>query len=374
MSAIYIHIPFCRTKCNYCNFYSLASGKWIEGFTEIICQEAVDKKKYFGSQTVETIYFGGGTPSLLFPKDIEKVMQCLHTNYAISSEAEITLEANPEDLKREKLDAYKSIGINRLSIGIQSFRDTDLQYLRRRHNSQQSIDAIELVLNSGFTNLSLDLIYGIPTLDLRGWEKNLAQIVHYKIPHLSAYALTIEPNTILQWQVTNKIIPGPEADSQADQFMFLMQWANNEGYRQYEISNFCQSGMHSKHNSSYWRGSHYLGLGPSAHSYNGKTRQWNTSNLQRYSQGVKTGHLAFELETLTASDVHNEYVMTALRTDTGINLDEYPDRFGAENFAILCKNMEHFLKQNWALKTESHVMLTPHGKLFADKISAALFI
>lgn len=374
MSAIYIHIPFCRTKCNYCNFYSLASGKWIEGFAEIICCEADIQESYLGGLAVETIYFGGGTPSLLLPEEIEKILQCLHTNYAISPEAEITLEANPEDLNKEKLDAYKSMGVNRLSIGIQSFRNTDLLYLHRRHNSQQTIAAIELALNSGFHNLSLDLIYGIPTLDSKGWEENLAQIIRYNIPHLSAYALTIEPNTILQWQISQKRIANIEAEAQADQFVFLMQWAEREGYKQYEISNFCLPGMHSRHNSSYWNGSHYLGLGPSAHSYNGTTRQWNISNLLRYCDGVRSGNLAFETETLSPADLHNEYVLTALRTQTGIDLRDYLDRFGNERLTLLQEKLTPYLRQQWVANTGNKVFLVTRGKLFADQITAELFI
>ncbi|MDZ4203478.1 MAG: radical SAM family heme chaperone HemW [Bacteroidales bacterium] len=373
MSSVYIHIPFCHRKCHYCNFFSLASGRLMNGFASAICNEAIMQKHYLDNDPVETIYFGGGTPSMLPAGDIEKMLCCLHEHYTITEDAEVSLEANPEDVNGNKLKAYRNMGVNRLSIGIQSFRNEDLQYLHRKHDARQAFIAVDLALEHGFQNLSLDLIYGIPTLDMQGWRENLGKIAAYRIPHLSAYALTVEPNTILHWRIARHIAANVMDESAADQFVALMQWADDQGYENYEISNFCLPGMRSRHNSGYWNARHYLGLGPSAHSFDGRSRQWNISNLQQYMLGIDQNKLIFEKEVLTPSDQHNEFVMTALRTIQGIDLKSYSERFGVEALQLLHQNLYPFFQQQWVQYNRGNMVLTRQGKLFADRITSALF-
>jgi oxygen-independent coproporphyrinogen-3 oxidase len=373
MAGIYIHIPFCRSKCDYCNFFSVASKRGINEMASAICSEARLRKNYLGSQKITSIYFGGGTPSLLPPGDIKSILDFLHKTCDIENFAEITLEANPDDINTESLISWKAMGINRLSIGIQSFSTSELKYLSRKHDPFHAISAIENSLSTGFSNLSIDLIFGIPNQGISGLEANLRIFRKYPIPHLSAYALTVEPNTALAWKITNKkILPVKDKD-QTLQFLFLMDWMESEGFTQYEISNYCLPGFESRHNSSYWSGESYLGLGPSAHSFDGVSRQWNLSNVSRYLEAMKAGKPLFEREILTTVQQHNEYVMTALRTSAGISLDYFEHKFGASRLRQLKENCRGFIAKEWLIEENAHLKLSKHGKLFADLIAAELF-
>jgi len=385
MPGAYIHIPFCRTKCDYCNFFSLASQRGIGEITDIICTEAELRKDYLDGKAVSTVYFGGGTPSLLHPEDIGRIVHKINQTFGLEPFAEVTLEANPDDLDTAKLRMLRAAGINRLSIGIQSFQHNDLAFLIRKHNPDHALRAIELALATGFTNLSIDLIFGVPTQSLASLEKNLEIFGSFKLPHLSAYALTVEPKTALSVKISKGTIQPVDEEMQAKHFLFLMDWMEGNGYQQYEISNFCLSGHESKHNSSYWNGEPYIGLGPSAHSFNGGSRQWNIANLAKYVNGIRTGKPDFEMEILTPAQKHNEYVMTAIRTSKGINLMYFADRFGAEAYGLMMKNVRALEKSSvigshgqaghtWLSESDGFLRLTRNGRLFADHIAASLFI
>jgi oxygen-independent coproporphyrinogen III oxidase len=323
MAGIYIHIPFCKSRCDYCNFFSLASKKYLPGFAKTLSREVELRKSYLDNEAIDTIYFGGGTPTMLEPLDIEFIMNAIHANFVIKPGVEITLEANPDDLNKEKLNAYKQSGINRLSIGIQSFSEDDLQYLSRRHDRRKALICIEESIKAGFSNTTIDLIFGLPTQNIQKIEENLRIFHRYQLPHLSAYALTVEPGTTLSWKIERSRIAGIEEGEQSEQFLFLMDWMENEGYLHYEISNYCLPGFESKHNAAYWSGRKYLGLGPSAHSYDGSSRQWNIARLDKYVEGIHAGQSCFEREIITPEKKHNEFVMTAIRTMQGINLQYF---------------------------------------------------
>lgn len=384
MPGVYIHIPYCRTKCDYCNFFSIASQRGISEISEVICQEAILRRDYLGNKPASTVYFGGGTPSLLEPAEIEKILSQIKHTFGIEPEAEITLEANPDDLNREKIKDLIRAGVNRLSIGIQSFLPDDLAYLSRKHDPGQAIRSIEWALESGITNLSVDLIFGIPNQDLDALEKNLVIFWSYKIPHLSAYALTVEPKTALSVKISKGSLQPVDEELQASHFLYLMDWMELKGYLQYEISNFCLPGYESKHNSSYWSGEPYIGLGPSAHSFDGNSRQWNIANLSLYLNGIKTGKPDFGRETLTQVQKHNEYLMTAIRTDKGIDMQFYAAKFGEDSLVRLRKNVMALRKplasvfpdQNnhtWIVEMGGFIRLTKYGRLFADHITSSLF-
>ena len=288
MSGLYIHIPFCKSKCGYCGFYSLPSLKLKDRFLEALKEEVFLRKNYLNNQTITTIYFGGGTPSLLTADEIREILHLIKDTFAVAPNAEITLEANPDTLSLEYLQALRNLGINRLSIGIQSFFDNDLQYLSRKHDSHHAQQCLDWAKQASFDNISIDLIYGLPTSDAEQWNKNLDIFFAYGLPHLSAYALTLEPNSILTKQIElGKALPVNEDDALRD-YDILCRRAKENGYLHYEISNFCRRGMHSKHNASYWFGTPYLGLGPSAHSFDGNSRQWNISNIEEYCGALPT--------------------------------------------------------------------------------------
>lgn len=371
---IYIHIPFCRSKCHYCNFFSLASKKGVNDFAGAICTEARLRKEELQGCKVSSIYFGGGTPSLLPANEIEKIINTLNCFFTIAPGAEITLEANPEDISNISLRSWKSAGINRLSIGIQSFGDADLRYLHRSHNAADAAMALDRALERGFDNLSADLIYGIPTLEMEGWLQNLNEVGKRKIAHLSAYALTVEPATILNWRIANKRAVAPDDTAQAQQFSALCRWAKQEGYIHYEISNLCRLGMESRHNSGYWNGAYYLGLGPSAHSFNGQTRSWNVSNLGNYLAQAKAGHFMSQYEILTPADRFNEYVMTALRTNEGINLQLAGSLFGRAWLNHIHNDIKNYVDCGWVEQTALYYRLSAEGMLYADRIASSLFV
>jgi oxygen-independent coproporphyrinogen III oxidase len=277
-------------------------------------------------------------------------------------------------LTREKLIAYRHMGVNRLSIGIQSFFPDDLKYLSRKHDPQQALKAIEDSVEAGFLNTTIDLIFGLPTQDIPKLEKNLKTFRQFNLPHLSAYALTVEPKTALAWKIEHKKVAAVTDENQIAQFLFLMDWMAEEDYVQYEISNYCLPGYESKHNSAYWKGETYLGLGPSAHSFNGASRQWNVSNLSLYLEAIKAGNVFFEKETLTQNQHHNEFVMTAIRTNTGIDLDVYTQRFGKNKLDELRSASAKFLKDGRVIEHKNHLFLSRQGKLFADYIASEFFM
>ena len=405
MAGLYIHIPFCNSKCAYCGFYSLPSLKLKDRFLEALEREIGLLKDYLDGKTIYTIYFGGGTPSLLSMAEIERLLHLINSTYPVAQNAEITFEANPDTLSLEYLETLHQLGVNRLSIGIQSFFDNDLQYLSRRHDSLHARQSIAWAKQAGFSNISIDLIYGLPTSDAEQWNRNLDLFFELGIPHLSAYALTLEPNAILTKQIQlGKVQPVNEEDALRD-YEILCRRAAENGYLHYEISNFCKRGMHSKHNASYWFGTPYAGFGPSAHSYDGNSRQWNVSSVEKYCEamsaasrhceersnlGQKLHSLdcfvvpprndakrvqepVVEVEQLTPEQHYDEYIMLRLRTHWGIDL-KYMKREMGERFSTYCEQQaQPLIAQGRLSQTREFLYLTDEQMLFADGVAEELF-
>ena len=375
MAGIYIHIPFCMSKCAYCNFFSLATKSKIDDYVESLKNEIIVRNKYLGSEEVKTIYFGGGTPSLLPSNHIEDILESLHKNFNIISNPEITLEVNPDTIDKEKMISLKKSGINRISVGIQSFNDEDLKYLDRRHDSRHALQVIDDLKSVGFDKLTLDLIYGIPTLTEESWNKNLDIFFSTGISHLSAYALTIEPKTILGQKIEKGILQNVDEDSIIRHYNILIDRTKEHGFEHYEISNFAKEGCRSQHNSIYWNDEKYLGLGASAHSYDGNSRQWNVSNLTRYIESIRhTSVCLYERETLTTEDKYNEYVMTSLRTSWGCNIEKIESDYGESYREHFLKNIKKHLDSEIILRKGNNFILTDEGMLFADGIAAEVFV
>ena len=375
MAGLYIHIPFCNSKCAYCGFYSLPSLKLKERFLEALKTEIVARKGYLHGETVNTVYFGGGTPSLLSIKEISELLHLINETFPVRIGPEITLEANPDTLSLEYLKGLRQLGVNRLSIGIQSFFDNDLKYLSRRHDSQHAQQCLDWAKQAGFSNISIDLIYGLPTSDAEQWNRNLDLFFELGLPHLSAYALTLEPNSILTKQIElGKVPPIKEEDALRD-YEILCRRAAENGYLHYEISNFCQRGMHSKHNSSYWFGTPYAGFGPSAHSFDGASRQWNVSSVEKYCARVPEPVEGpdIEKESLSPEQLYDEYVMLRLRTHWGIDLKWLKREMG-ERFSTYCE--QHALPliaQGRLSRTREFLYLNDTQMLFADGVAEELF-
>ena len=369
MAGIYIHIPFCKSKCAYCNFFSAVSDKQRADFLKALKKEAVLRKDYFGGEEVKTVYFGGGTPSLLEPRETQGILEILDKSYNINAAAdEITLEANPDTVSKESLLAYKSIGINRLSIGIQSFFDDDLQYLSRKHDSKHARQVLEWANEVGFQEVTFDLIYGIPTLTDEKWRKNLEIFFSTGFNHLSAYALTIEEQTALGQRIHKGAAAPVSEEATIRQYEILVEMTKNRGFEHYEISNFARPGHYSKHNTIYWRGEKYLGLGPSAHSFNGVSRQWNVASVKDYC-----GNYSFEKEELTLDDRYNEYVMTSLRTNWGCDVDFIRVNFGEKYAERFINGVKNHIPSGKMYSKSNNYILTDQGMLFADGIAAELF-
>ena len=372
MAGIYLHIPFCRKACHYCNFHFSTTLHNKAAMIAAISREALLRKSYLTEQ-VETVYFGGGTPSLLEENELVLLLDTVKDNYAVATGAEITAEANPDDINPEKLRLWKAAGINRLSIGIQSFHEADLQWMNRAHHAVQARQCIEEAKQAGFDNLSIDLIYGTPGLTDEGWAENIETALALGIPHLSCYALTVEPRTALAKKIETKQLPDVDPDTQARHFEMLVQRLGQAGYEQYEISNFALPGYHSRHNSSYWKGLPYLGLGPSAHSFNGKSRQWNVANNALYLSSIQNGVLPFEEELLTGLQQLNEYIMISLRTAEGISLEKIASVWGEEKKQLISKTAESYLASGKLLAENGYYRLSETGKFLADGIAADLF-
>jgi oxygen-independent coproporphyrinogen-3 oxidase len=338
-----------------------------------LLKETELQQDYLKGQPIETIYFGGGTPSILPIADLRLAIGTIKNCFDVAQGAEITLEANPDDITNEKLLQWKQIGINRFSIGIQSFFDEDLQWMNRVHSSSEAIDCIEKVKATGFDNYTIDLIYGTPTLSDEKWKANVEKAIALNVPHLSCYALTVEPQTALQKMIALKKKEEVDTERQSTQFLLLMDWLEAAGYEHYEISNFAKPGYRSKHNSSYWQQQHYLGLGPSAHSYNGVSRQWNISNNSLYIQSLKQNNIPFETEELSEVQQLNEYIMTSLRTMEGIDLNYINGKWKMEKEALIKQRFLKYIQSGSGMIQDEKLVLTKKGKLFADGIAADLF-
>lgn len=339
---------------------------------QAICKEAALKNDYI-KEDIATIYFGGGTPSLLQITDLQLMIEKIYALFNVNNDAEITLEANPDDITEEKLSQWKQAGINRLSIGVQSFFDNDLLWMNRAHNAQQAYNSIVLAQQAGFNNITIDLIYGTPLLTDEGWLKNIETAIQLNIPHLSCYALTVEPNTALQKMIEVNKKQNVDAEKQSRQFEILMQYLYEACYEHYEISNFAKPGFRSKHNSNYWQEKSYIGLGPSAHSFNSNSRQWNVSNNALYIKSLDKNVVPFETEQLTDTQKLNEYIMTGLRTIEGLSL-QHVQRLSSEKITInILNDADKFISRELIERENGSLKLTRKGKLFADGIAADLF-
>jgi oxygen-independent coproporphyrinogen-3 oxidase len=371
MAGIYLHIPFCRQACHYCNFHFSTSLNRKNDFISALLKEIATRQDYIEGEAVETVYFGGGTPSLLAIEDIESILHALRSPFSIVPGAEITLEANPDDITTARLRAWRQVGINRLSIGVQSFFEDDLRWMNRAHDARQALDCIRLAQDEGLDNISIDLIYGGPTLPDDRWRENVERAIGMGIPHLSCYALTVEPRTALDTLIKKHKLADVSPEDQARQFLLLMDWTAAAGYEHYEISNFALPGHRSRHNSAYWQGRKYLGLGPSAHSYNGVSREWNVANNAQY---IAAPGLVREKEELTPEQQFNEYVMISLRTIEGIDLTYIAAQFGEKSKEMLLSKAAGHIQAGNIADTAYHLRLTNNGKLFADGISGKLFM
>jgi oxygen-independent coproporphyrinogen-3 oxidase len=347
--------------------------KLKNGFLEALLKEIILQNHFLQGEIVETIYFGGGTPSVLSAREISQVLHTIKQNFDIQSNAEITLEANPEDITIESLLNWKEQGINRLSIGIQSFFEADLLWMNRSHSALQAERSILEAQKAGFDNLSIDLIFGVPGLSDDSWQANVQKAISLNIPHLSCYALTVEPKTPLEVLIKRKSIKPVNSEDQARQFLLLMEWLQEAGYEQYEISNYSLPGKRSRHNSSYWQGKKYLGLGPSAHSFNGTSRQWNISNNALYIQSLQKGVIPFEIEILTPVQKLNEWIMTSLRTREGLQLNSTESLLDDKAVNLLRRKTAVYRERYYLKEDVNGFSLTNEGKLFADGIAAGLF-
>jgi oxygen-independent coproporphyrinogen III oxidase len=372
LAGIYLHIPFCKQACTYCNFHFSTSLVYKNELVEAILKETELQKDFLQGEKIETIYFGGGTPSLLNAEDLRLQINKLRSVFTIVENAEITLEANPDDISKEKLFGWKDIGINRLSIGIQSFLEEDLVWMNRAHSVELAIASLELAVKE-FENISIDLIYGSPFLSDKQWKKNVDIAVGFGIPHLSCYALTVEEKTPLHKQIILKKTPDIDSDKQAHQFLLLMQWLREYGYEHYEVSNFAKPGFRSRHNSSYWQGKKYLGIGPSAHSYDGVIRKWNVANNKKYITAIEKGIVESETEALNETQKLNEYIMISLRTKEGLDLEKVKTEWGSERAKKIEDELFNGKKHGLITIQQNKVQLTDEGMLRADGIAADLF-
>lgn len=368
MAGIYIHIPFCRRKCYYCDFYKTVNTSLKPKFIGALKTEIVQRKSYLENEPVETIYFGGGTPSVLSNNELAEILKTLHDNFVIAHTLEITFEANPDDLSKEYLHEIYQTGINRLSIGIQSFNDDILKKMNRRHDAVQAVEAVENAAKTGFNDISVDLIYGLPGLTINQWKSDLKKVFELPVQHLSAYHLTYHEGTAFYtWLKKGTLRELSEAES-VSQFQALTEMAKKKGFEQYEISNFAKDRKYSKHNSAYWLGVKYLGLGPSAHSFNGFSRRWNIASAESYIKAMESGLSCSEEEILSENNRYNEYILTRIRTVWGVSIEELKSRFGSEKEEWFLKNIEKY-RVTGLVKQQNHIYsLTEKGMFVSDDI------
>jgi oxygen-independent coproporphyrinogen-3 oxidase len=372
MAGIYIHIPFCKQACHYCDFHFSTLLKYKDELLQALIKEIKLQKNYLDREMVETIYFGGGTPSLLSAEEINLLIGAITGLHTVSSNAEITIEANPDDLNKEKLQSLRRTEINRFSIGVQSFFDDDLEWMNRVHRGEEAEASVKRAQDTGFENLTIDLIYGYPLLNNQKWKYNLDKVFALGVPHVSSYSMTVEPKTALASFIKKKKQAAMDEQQSAEQFILLMDAMQLQRFEHYEISNFCKPGHYSKHNSNYWKGVKYLGIGPSAHSYNGETRQWNIADNAKYIQGMEAGKIPAETELLTETDRLNEYIMTSLRTMWGLDLNKL-NSIAALSRGQLLIAARRFFDNQWIEQKNEIIYLTPMGKLYADNIASGLF-
>jgi oxygen-independent coproporphyrinogen-3 oxidase len=375
MSGIYIHIPFCKQACHYCDFHFSTSLNNKENLVSSIIKEIDLRQNYLQDKQIETIYFGGGTPSLLSEKETHLILEKIYKLYQVSPQAEITVECNPDDLSNTKLQELKTLHVNRLSIGLQSFNDDELKWMNRAHTASESEASVKRAQDKGFENITIDLIYGSKFSNLSNWKTTLNKAIDLEVKHISSYNLTVEDKTKLGHDVAKKKEQLIDDDKSAELFLEMIDRLQKNHFIHYEISNFGKEHFFSKHNSNYWKGSHYLGLGPSAHSFNGVSRQWNVSNNTIYINKITSGDLTvFEKEILTEENRFNEYILTSLRTIWGVNLDVLKSQFNEEFVKLFQSKVNSYIKDETISLKDNSYTLTTKGKLLADKIASDLFV
>ncbi|AEK22673.1 radical SAM family heme chaperone HemW [Capnocytophaga canimorsus] len=377
MHSLYIHIPFCKQACHYCDFHFSTTLKRKSEMVDSICKELFIRQEE-ANNPLKAIYLGGGTPSILSIDELKQIFEIINKYYTIASDAEITLEANPDDFFEKKcsgrkfLSELKRLKINRLSIGVQSFFEEDLKWMHRAHNAKQTIELLEET-SDFFDNISIDLIYGLPNMSQERWLENLNKVIQYKIPHVSAYALTVEPKTALYQFIVRGKYPDVDENKSHAQFMAMVDFLEKENFIHYELSNFGKMGYFSKNNTAYWEGKKYMGIGPSAHSFNGVERSWNISNNIKYIQQINTGVLPSQREVLSLNDQYNELIMTGIRTQKGISLQAVEQRFGEKMSDYLQKQANKFIQQQLLEISDNCLKTTRNGKFLSDGIASDLF-
>ncbi|WP_431110658.1 radical SAM family heme chaperone HemW [Winogradskyella poriferorum] len=372
MAGIYIHIPFCKQACHYCDFHFSTSLKKKDELVNALVKEIQIRKDEFKNVEVQTIYFGGGTPSLLTNDELQLLIETVYENYKVTANPEITLEANPDDLSKIRILELSKSSVNRLSIGIQSFFESDLKLMNRAHNAEEAKECLS-VATRHFDNISIDLIYGIPGASNEQWLLNIETALSYNIPHISSYALTVEPKTALASFVKKGIIDDVDDEQAHEQFHLLKDKLEASGFVHYELSNFSKEGYFSRNNTAYWQGKPYIGIGPSAHSFNGKQRGWNVRNNTKYIKAIQQNKLPIEVETLTTTDRYNEYIMTGLRTIWGVSIDKVEEDFGKIYKDYLKEQSETFINQQLLYIDDKHIRVTKKGQFLSDGIASELF-
>ena len=372
MAGIYIHIPFCKQACHYCDFHFSTSLKKKDPLLKALVKEIILRKDELNGEVVETIYFGGGTPSMLSQSELDHIIDAVYDYHHVIDDPEITLEANPDDLDPKTIKELANSKINRLSIGIQSFFEEDLKLMNRAHNAHEAVECLSLA-STFFDNISVDLIYGIPGLTDEKWKENIHTALRFNIPHISSYALTVEPKTALEALIKKGKIQDTD-DAQAEtQFHILIDTLETYGFDHYELSNFGKKGFYSKNNTAYWQGKSYLGIGPSAHSFDGKKRGWNVRNNSKYINALEENKLPIERETLSTTDRYNEYIMTGLRTIWGVSLEKVKNDFGEIYLTYLLAQSSKYLIQELLYIEDEKLKTTKKGKFLSDGIASDLF-
>lgn len=372
MAGIYLHIPFCKTRCIYCDFYSSTRSELRSHYVTALCRELTMRKDYLKGEKVETIYFGGGTPSQLGKDDFTLIFDTIREQYGLEQSQEITLEANPDDLTPEYLSMLSTLPFNRISMGIQTFDDATLKLLNRRHNAQTAIEAVGRCREAGFRNISIDLIYGLPGETRERWESDLRQAIDLNVEHISAYHLIYEEDTPIYKMLKQHRIDEVDEDSSLQFFTLLMEHLQKAGYEHYEISNFCRPEKQSRHNTSYWKGIPYLGCGPSAHSFNGTTREWNVSSIDTYIKGIEENRRAFETEFLDPATRYNEFIITTMRTAWGTPIEKLKQEFGDEMWDYCRKMAAPYLANGKLEVHDGALKLTREGIFISDSVMSDL--
>lgn len=371
MNGIYIHIPFCKQACHYCDFHFSTSLAKKSELVNALCKELILRKDELPSK-IETIYFGGGTPSLLSSEELQQIFETIYSNFTVSETPEITLEANPDDLSNNLIIQLSKCPVNRVSIGIQSFFEEDLKLMNRAHNASEALECI-VEAKKYFKNISIDLIYGIPGMSNERWKENLDIALNLDVPHLSCYALTVEPKTALKKFIEKGIVPQVDEEASKQHYEILLSETEKAGYENYEFSNFGKPGFHSRNNTAYWEGKSYLGIGPSAHSFDGNIRSWNVANNTKYIKSIEAGILPSEKEILSMEDKYNEYIMTGLRTKKGVSLENIENKFGIKFSEYLLEQAKTHLQNELLILENKTLKISKKGKFLSDGIAADLF-